>query len=216
MARSMYRTTLNCPPQEAFGRLVGYFRSRGYAPSDYRGEMIWKEGIGMLTAMHYIKISLLPGDVFQISGWVMSGLGKAAIPAEMNLSGALGVIPKKQVQSVISGMLPIISSDPNILSNPAGFVKSHANDSFPDAPAYWPEGIPQAAPASMPVQGQVQPMAPPPAPMQTQPPRGGAPIQSARERGFTFCTKCGNRVTVAPDWQKNFIYCNQCGEQLSI
>ena len=94
----MYRTTLNCPVEEAYSRIENILKSRNYHEEKRVNETVWKEGIGMATAMHFIKIQFPSAREIQISGWIQAGIGSATLN-EVNLHGSvMGVIPKKQVK----------------------------------------------------------------------------------------------------------------------
>ena len=97
------RTAFTIPFTEAFpitdSKIKSILSGDGYKEMDKNGEIIWKMGTGMMTAMHFIKLEYTENTVV-ISGWVQSGMGDIG-GKEMNLKGFVGIIPKKQVLKTI-------------------------------------------------------------------------------------------------------------------
>ncbi len=73
---------------------------RGFHRTDYRGESIWKKGIGMMTAMQYVRLRVR-GNLLGVSAWVMIGVGSADF-CEMPLTGVVAVIPKKSLEDSLN------------------------------------------------------------------------------------------------------------------
>ena len=63
------------------------------------GENVWKKGTGMLTAMQFIKLEFSQKE-FVIYAWVQMGLGDLG-GSEMDLTGFVAAIPKKQLINII-------------------------------------------------------------------------------------------------------------------
>lgn len=84
-------------------RLTALLQSRGYKNIVEKNEDVWKCGIGMLTAMKYIKIEYAANNTLIISGWVRVILG-----SEQDLDGFVAAIPKKQVMNLIQEIQAIV------------------------------------------------------------------------------------------------------------
>ncbi len=70
--------------------------SDGYAEKTLAsGELVWKKGSGLLTAMHFIKVEYNENGI-ELSGWVQTGIGNVG-GKEMALEGFTGSIPKRSV-----------------------------------------------------------------------------------------------------------------------
>lgn len=202
MSRSMYRTTLNCPVEEANSRIENLLRNRNYHVEQRVNETVWKEGVGLATAMHYIKIQYPSDREIQVSGWIQAGIGSATLN-EINLHGSvLGVIPKKQVKRVLADIFAAVSSDPEILSQPDRYINLHDNDVLPDIPVY------EDALLSG---GTAQPE---PLPAAEEAPAGMIRDNSAEYA--VFCPQCGHKITVPAGHPNPFIFCDKCGYRLTL
>ena len=107
---SKTRTTFSIPFSEDFlltdSKIREILTGDGYKEMDKNGEIIWKMGTGMLTAIHFIKLEYTESTA-EISGWVQSGMGDIG-GKEMNLKGFVAIIPKKQVLKTISKIQAIV------------------------------------------------------------------------------------------------------------
>lgn len=99
----MARTTLNirytCDYERANKIITGILTANGYKQINYMNESVWKNGTGLMTAMKYIKVDFNTDSV-SLSGWVCTGVGSVS-GSEMDLSGFVGALPKKQVMKVL-------------------------------------------------------------------------------------------------------------------
>ncbi len=68
----------------------------GYTNKNENGENVWKCGMGMLTAMKYIKIEFSGNQEVKIYGWI-----RPIAASEQSLEGIVGALPKKQVLKII-------------------------------------------------------------------------------------------------------------------
>ena len=97
------RSNIVVAPRGDTLRAVAAFESvlstAGFKRTDYRGEPIWKKGVGAMTAMQYVRLRTR-GDLIGVSAWVMMGLGSADIH-EMPLTGFVAGIPKKSLESTV-------------------------------------------------------------------------------------------------------------------
>ena len=108
MSRSVFEVTYSCGFQELKNRFEGILAQNGYHPYKYEGENVWKKGVGVATAMMYIKIDYNVGAA-AIQGWIMVGLGSAEM-LEQALDGVAGVIPKKACRKVIDRLIQAAES----------------------------------------------------------------------------------------------------------
>ena len=72
-------------------------KNNGYKNINENGENVWKNGVGFLTAMKYIKIEFSENQQVKIYGWV-----RPVASSEQDLDGVVGALPKKQVLKVIN------------------------------------------------------------------------------------------------------------------
>ena len=97
MARTTIVTQSNCKFEQAENIINNILSKNGFKQTTINsGENVWKKGTGFLTAMQFIKIDFSSNE-FTISAWVQAGLGSN----EMDLTGVVAAIPKKQLLNVI-------------------------------------------------------------------------------------------------------------------
>ena len=100
MARSTFTIPYQCSFEEAQKKVESILQGNGYHPQvNKTGENVWKNGVGMLTAMKFVKVEYGPGQI-QLSAWVQVGIGSVG-GGEMDLNGVVGAIPKKQLLKLI-------------------------------------------------------------------------------------------------------------------
>lgn len=99
MSRTTIQVKYDLTHQEASKRIESVLSARGFTPIDYNSEHVWKKGVGLLTAMQYIKIEYSLGGA-AISAWVQAGLGSIG-GSEMDLTGFVAALPKKMLTAVL-------------------------------------------------------------------------------------------------------------------
>ena len=111
MARTTIVTQFNCKFEQAENIINNILSKNGFKQTTITvsythlratinsGENVWKKGTGFLTAMQFIKIDFSSNE-FTISAWVQAGLGSVG-GNEMDLTGVVAAIPKKQLLNVI-------------------------------------------------------------------------------------------------------------------
>lgn len=108
------RTSVNLPiPADANAlhqAIVNLLTSEGYQQYTYpkTGELVWKKGIGFLTAMRFMKLDYQPG-VLILSGWVAGGFADL-IGREMPLEGAVAAVPKKMAKTTFDNIQKLAAS----------------------------------------------------------------------------------------------------------
>lgn len=100
MARTVVNIKLSMDSENANKIIRQILLADDYREIDYHGEVVWKKGIGLMTAMHYIKIEHT-NDTVVVSGWVQMGVGSIG-GKEHALKGVVAIVPKKSVKKTIS------------------------------------------------------------------------------------------------------------------
>lgn len=100
MARTTIQIKHNRTYQDASKIIKNLLTSKGFKVISYHGENVWKQGVGLLTAMKYVKVEFGTNYV-TLSGWVMAGIGNA-VANEMDLSGIVAALPKRQLMNVLT------------------------------------------------------------------------------------------------------------------
>lgn len=100
MARTVIEIRSSCPFSEAQRRVEGILTAKGFHPTTLKtGENVWKNGTGLMTAMKFIKPEYAEGLV-TLSAWIQAGIGSVG-GKEMDLTGVVGAVPKKQLMKVL-------------------------------------------------------------------------------------------------------------------
>lgn len=100
MSRAVYIYPYRMDFAAAEAAIGGVLTGDGYHPINYRGEQVWKKGVGVMTAMHYIKVDWAEDHVV-LSGWVQAGLGDDGFSEMAADNGVLAMAPKKSVKKTI-------------------------------------------------------------------------------------------------------------------
>lgn len=99
MSRSIFHAATLLDENEAYLIAESILNQEGYHQIEKNGEVVWKKGTGVLTAMHFIKLEFRQNELI-ITGWVQIGLGSAGFD-DMDLTGILGSLPKKSTFKTI-------------------------------------------------------------------------------------------------------------------
>lgn len=106
------RTTITVrvagPMQPALAAVEQILTKANFGLHDYEGESVWKKGTGFATAMKYIKLMPLQGNLLMIQGWVKVGMADKGLH-EMSLEGILAAIPKKTVNDTIDKIIEAVT-----------------------------------------------------------------------------------------------------------
>lgn len=87
------------PSTYAAETAVQILSQNGFKPNEYKGESVYKKGVGLATAMQYVKLEPT-ADSLYVQGWVVMGIGDIGIN-EMDLDGVVGALPKKSLKKVL-------------------------------------------------------------------------------------------------------------------
>lgn len=95
MSRTIKKVKFSGNEKDLDERLRNILIADDYKEIDYNREVVWKKGLGLVTAMQYIKLEYKDDEVI-ISGWIQIGIGSAG-GKEQELTGIVGKLPKKSV-----------------------------------------------------------------------------------------------------------------------
>lgn len=100
---------------EAIQYIVTDFLTReGFVYTDYKGELVWKKGTGMLTAPQFIKVWSQNGYV-HLEAWLKQAILPGVYCGEMGLTGFYGFAIKKVLKDRVD-MLTSFLLSPNSVS----------------------------------------------------------------------------------------------------
>ena len=101
MSRTIIRVPSENPGQNELA-IRQKLEAEGFKEKTTATETYWQQGLGIATAPKYIKVEYGAQEIV-ISAWVR-GFGLM----ESNLSGFVGIIPKKELQGVVDRLKAII------------------------------------------------------------------------------------------------------------
>lgn len=133
MARFIADYQLNKP--DDFIKYVSddFFAKEGFEYMNYQGEMVWKKGIGMLTAPQFIKIQYANGWV-HVEAWLKWAILPGVYSGEMGLDGFVGALPKSQLKQRVETLMAYLNQNVEIPQTAmAGAAAGQPMD--PSAPA---------------------------------------------------------------------------------
>lgn len=103
MARYKNTLTPTGDVNDVHARIEKYLTTEGFKQMDYKGEQIWKKGIGLMLGPQFIKLTL-QGNSIEFEAWIRFALLPGVYVGEMGIDGLFGLIPKrllkKRVQQI--------------------------------------------------------------------------------------------------------------------
>lgn len=94
MARYIQQFSSPYSAQEVSNVFSSYMMSEGFELVDYKGEKVWKKGMGLMTAPQYIKLTALSDGTYLMEAWLKFAILPGVYAGEMGLKGFVGAIPK--------------------------------------------------------------------------------------------------------------------------
>lgn len=77
----------------AFAAIQQYMASEGFEYIQYKGEYLFKKGIGLLTAPNFVKVTFNPGTV-RLEAWIKYALLPGVYVGEIGMDGFVGAAAK--------------------------------------------------------------------------------------------------------------------------
>ncbi len=87
--------------------VTSYLSSEGFTNTTYKGEQVWKKGVGMVAAPQFLKVNFQNGQV-QIEAWIKYALLPGVYVGEMGLSGFVGVAVKKPLKERVNTLIALL------------------------------------------------------------------------------------------------------------
>lgn len=98
--RSEMYIPCSMPVEQAYNNACHILVSNDFSPKAYKGEMIWKKGLGLMSKMQYVKVVPMEGHLY-VQGWMaMAGLGDVAF-IEQPLGGFSGAIFNSPAKNIL-------------------------------------------------------------------------------------------------------------------
>ena len=103
---------------EAIQYIVTDFLTReGFVYTDYKGELVWKKGTGMLTAPQFVKVLFQNGQV-HLEAWLKQAILPGVYCGEMGLTGVYGFAIKKVLKERVDTLIGYLQGPPVQMPQP--------------------------------------------------------------------------------------------------
>lgn len=165
-----YSTYLTINQPDEFVRIIvnDFFEKEGFTLKNYKGEMVWKKGTGMLAAPQFIKVDYQNGTVY-LEAWMKYAIIPGVYCGEMGLTGAVACIPKSILKGRVDDLMNLLAQQ---VSAPVQQPQmAYAGQALNDQPAYS-----EQAPNQEPVAQQQPTFTPNPIPIAVHNPTGKATL----------------------------------------
>ena len=174
----------NINPDALYAEINQYMMQEGYTYMNYKGENLYKKGVGMLSAPTFLKVSVTNTSA-RVEAFIKTAIVPGVYAGESGLDSFYGALPK----SVLKTRVEVVE----------GIIMRHIGIS-PGAPNF---GAQQQS--YQPNFGAQQ--------QSYQPNFGGQPqqpyqSQTPPQSGFVFCRNCGTKH------DKSARFCNNCGYKM--
>jgi hypothetical protein len=103
MARYVNKIKAVFDPVGLAADIERYLVEKGFVLTDYNGSAVWKQGNDLGVPAKYIEILFEPNAV-TVSAFVTPAFGKT----ECDLTGFVGIVPKKALSKVVIGVEKLI------------------------------------------------------------------------------------------------------------
>jgi len=120
MARYINRIQVPFEPQSLLQPMGDYLTREGFSQTTYKGQIVWKKGIGMLTAPQYVAFSF-GEDYVQLEAFIKFALFPGVYIGEMGIKGVFGAIPKNLLKTRVTAIelfLSTLIQQPPVASEP--------------------------------------------------------------------------------------------------
>lgn len=95
-------------PVETAERIIGdFFDKEGFVLTDYKGERVWKKGVGLMTAPQFVKTTCRQGGV-QIEAWLKFAILPGVYCGEMGLNGFWGFAVKQMLRGRVEALIALL------------------------------------------------------------------------------------------------------------
>ena len=97
----------NRSDQEAQNVIAQYLSQEGFTSTQYKGEAVWKKGMGFFAGPQYIKAYCQNGQV-HLEAWMRVALFPGVYVGEMGMNGIVGGLPKKVLRDRVKMLTQLL------------------------------------------------------------------------------------------------------------
>jgi len=94
--------------EEVNALLQNFTQAEGFSYEEYKGEMVYKKGEGIITAPQFIKVLIAEGTV-HIEAWLKYALLPGVFYGELGLDGFIMAVPKSLLRSRVDKLISSIT-----------------------------------------------------------------------------------------------------------
>ena len=109
------RYQLNFPAnrgdQDAQNVIGQYLTQEGFSLVMYKGEYVWKKGMGFFAAPQYVKAACQNGWVY-LEAWLRFAILPGVYVGEMGLTGFFAALPKKMLRDRVNMLATLLGQPP--------------------------------------------------------------------------------------------------------
>ena len=98
---------VNRSDEEIRNIVTDYLSKGGFQFVNYKGEEVWKKGVGALAAPQFMKVNFQNGKV-HLEAWLKTAILPGVYCGEMGLTGIWGVAIKKALKSKVDLLINIL------------------------------------------------------------------------------------------------------------
>ena len=183
-------------PKPVMQQIHNYLMSEKYEYLDFKGELVYKKGMGVATGPSFIKI-MAGNELIVVEAWIKFAALPGVYAGETGIDGVLGAIPKSFLKTRVQYVESIITQ--------AGGINLGTAIDMQPMQTYVPQQPYDPQQQYNPQPTQEQPYNPQPVQQPVQQPTEQQPVQSAAP---AFCIQCGNKLP------PNAKFCNRCGAKV--
>ena len=140
MGRYRNEFILRGPSDQAIGQINSYLHGEGYEYTNFKGEMVYKKGHGIMSGPTFVKIETF-GERVIVEAWIKFAALPGVYCGELGLDGFVGVIPKSMLQTRVQTVENILRSH-----GATGAMQQNFAQPAPQQPNYAPQNFAQPAP----------------------------------------------------------------------
>ena len=108
MGRYMVDLQVNRPDDQIRQIVTDYMAREGFTYTTYKGEELWKKGVGMMTAPQFMKVNFANGQV-HMEAWLKYVLLPGVYFGEMGVTGLYAIAVKKPLKKRVDTLAAILT-----------------------------------------------------------------------------------------------------------
>lgn len=109
MARYVKELPINKSSEQIQVITNQFFDQEGFKQVTYKGELVWKKGLGIMVGPQYITVKDSAGIV-RVEAWIKFALLPGVYLGELGLDGFVGAIPKSLLKGKVSRLEQLLTN----------------------------------------------------------------------------------------------------------